>query len=106
MTYDEFADTYQAEVALIHDNTLTINAERAESLIRQNRDHALTFFNDQLEALEVLGERGAEPTKSRKLLQLYDLLLFQIATFFENEEDDGSLRERLVQTMTALARNL
>ncbi|MGD0078961.1 MAG: hypothetical protein ABSB91_10115 [Sedimentisphaerales bacterium] len=105
MDYDEFADSFFSEVAKIKDNTLLIDGIKAQTMIKRHRQHAISFFNDNLEALKLLNDQKSEIVKSQKMLQLYDLLLFQIATYFEQEEHDTSYRERLTATMKQLARD-
>ena len=105
MNYDQFADSFFAEVANVQNNTLLIDSIRAQSMIRADRQHAISFFNNHLEALKVLSAERSDTVKSRKLLVLYDQLLFQIALYFENDEQDTSFRERLTTTMNQLAQD-
>lgn len=104
MDYEKFADLF-SQLTKVQDNTLVINGIRAETLIKEHRQHAISFFNDHIEALKVLSAQGSETVRSRKLLQMYDILLFQIASYFENEEHDTSYREKLTTTMNKIVRD-
>ena len=104
MNYEEFADLFFSQVAKVQDNTLLIDDVKAQTLIRENREHAISFFNDHIEALEVLNVQGSEVVKSKKLLQLFDLLLLTIALYFETEDRDTSYKDRLTTTMKRIIR--
>jgi hypothetical protein len=107
MDDDQFADEYLSKVpTILNDDTLIIDGPKAQSMIRSYRQQAIAFFENHLAALVDLSAQRSQIVENRKLLALYDQLLFQIAFFFESEEQNGSYRERLTTTMIRLCQHL